>query len=153
MATLAVTPSHGRSPKNLSSKLVKLFPSGLLAYTTEKPQVPGGEMPLFLIMVNLINDSSFPQFPSCLVTVFWYHTGLQKACLRYLMFHELDGSMKPCAIVLDVLSCPQEVPLLLVVDPEQPLSIAFCDILRLSPLFWCWYIITNVIPLLNWRCY
>lgn len=37
MATLAVTPSHGRCPKSLSTKLVKLFPPGLLVYTTEKP--------------------------------------------------------------------------------------------------------------------
>lgn len=37
MAILAETPSHGRLPKNLNTKLVKLFPPGLLVYTTEKP--------------------------------------------------------------------------------------------------------------------
>uniref|UniRef100_A0A8D3BMG1 S-adenosylmethionine synthase n=1 Tax=Scophthalmus maximus TaxID=52904 RepID=A0A8D3BMG1_SCOMX len=31
------TPSHGRCPKNSNTKPVKLFPPGLLVYTTEKP--------------------------------------------------------------------------------------------------------------------
>lgn len=96
MATLAETPSHGRLPKSLNTKLVKLFPSGLLVYTTEKPPRFRGWNALVSLIIVAYFITVYPHASSllCLVAVFCclqYPTGSLKACLRNCLggFHEL----------------------------------------------------------------
>lgn len=98
MATLAETPSHGRLPKNLNTKLVKLFPSRPVGvYYREASKVlgekctcPSHNSGIFYTCPPSHSTSSL----LCLVTVFCclqYPTGSLKACLRNCLggFHEL----------------------------------------------------------------
>lgn len=120
MATLAETPSHGRCPKNSNTKPVKLFPPGLLVYTTEKPPSSGGWNALIsLIMVPFytwLHPSSLTPPPSSCLSFCWlhYHTGSQKRGCFFVFFKNWMGSMNSCTIVLLVF--PRfDVPLLPVV--------------------------------------
>lgn len=60
MATLAEILSHGRCPKSSNTKPVKLFPPGLLVYTTEKPPSVRGEMPSILVSHFLLSPLTPP---------------------------------------------------------------------------------------------
>lgn len=97
MATLAETPSHGRLPKNLNTKLVKLFPPRPVGvYYREASKVPGVKCTCLShnsgIFYNLFPHSTFSLL--CLVAVFCclqYLTGSLMACFRNCLggFHEL----------------------------------------------------------------
>lgn len=123
MATLAETPSHGRLPKSLNTKLVKLFPSGLLVYTTEKPpRFRGWNALVSLIIVTyFLTVSPTPPPHSFVLLLSSVACSIPLGHWRHASETAWVGSMNSYSIISTlVLSCC-EVPLLITMAPVSSL--------------------------------
>lgn len=122
MATLAETPSHGRLPKSLNTKLVKLFPSGLLVYTTEKP--PGfrgwNALVSLIIVAYFTTVSPTPPPHSFVLLLSSVACSIPLGHWRHASETAWVGSMSSCSIIRTLVLCRQ-VPLFTLMAPVSGL--------------------------------